>query len=156
MSQIIYVGWTLITGTYFITLLFASWAYMALTGLPIDHSRNISGLVIGTFMVVLPYLIGGYFVGKTVKQDVSKIAIWVGIVPSLSEKVLIYFIAALFVSAGGDGGGDGIVNYTNVMGFASAEAVPYFRTPYLLTFPISILVCLVTSKLINKNQNKAY
>jgi|GEM_PF-2255126 len=138
-------GWIVVTATYFLTLLVTAQSYMAITGLSIDRERDLSGLVLGCFMVVVPYLIGGYYVGKTAKDAVKQTALWVGIVPSISEKVLIYLIAASFVATGGDGGGDGIVNYSNVMGFAEAEAIPYFTTYYLFTAPLSILVCVLTA-----------
>ncbi|HZG16387.1 MAG TPA: hypothetical protein VE710_15465 [Candidatus Bathyarchaeia archaeon] len=138
-------GWVVVTAAYFLTLLVTARSYMAITGLPIDHQRDLSGLVLGCFMVVVPYIIGGYYVGKTTKHAVKQTALWVGIVPSISEKVLIYLIAASFVATGGDGGGDGIVNYRNVMGFAEAEAIPYFTTFYLFTAPISVFVCVLTA-----------
>ncbi|WP_134687045.1 hypothetical protein [Brevibacillus migulae] len=145
IKQEIVNGWFLVTGAYFITLMIVARSYTAITGLPIDHQRDLSGLVLGCFMVVVPYIVGGYYVRKTAKHAVGQTALWVGIVPSISEKVLIYLIAAFFVASGGDGGGDGIVTYRSVMGFAEAEAVPYFTTLYLITAPLSIVVCVLTA-----------
>lgn len=140
-------GWFVITGSYFVVLLCSSWLYTGITGLPIDQHRNVSGLVLGSVMVVLPYVIGGLFAARSQEHPIEKAAFWMSLVPALSEKVLIFLIGALFVATGGDGGGDGIVTWKAVMMFVSAEAVPYFTNLYLLTFPLSVLVCIGTAKL---------
>lgn len=139
-------GWFVITGSYFVTLLITSMTYTAVTNLPIDHHRDISGLIIGTVMVIIPYIIGGIFAGISQKTATERAAFWMSIVPAISEKILIFLLGALFVAGGGDGGGDKIVNWDNVMLFVSAEAIPYFTNSYLLTFPLSVLISVATAK----------
>ncbi|MGI6187041.1 MAG: hypothetical protein ACOYIL_11210, partial [Brevibacillus sp.] len=56
-------GWYVITGSYFVTLFLASWMYTAITKLPIDQHRDVSGLVLGSVMVVIPYIVGGLYAG---------------------------------------------------------------------------------------------
>lgn len=142
-------GWCVITISYFLTLLLSSWIYRAITSLPIDQERDISGFVLGTIMVAIPYVIGGLFAARAKELPIVKTAFWMSIVPSIAERILIFLLGAFFVATGGDGGGDGVVTYDAVMMFVSAEAVPYFTTHYLLTFPLSVIVCVGTGKLFN-------
>lgn len=145
--MVIQAGWYIITGSYFIVLLISSWTYTVITDLPIDHHRNLSGLAIGTVMVLIPYIIGGLYARKFEGRTKGKAAFWMSLVPAVCEKLFIFLIGALFVASGGDGGGDGIVNWSNVMQFVGAEALPYFTNLYLLTIPVSVLICVVTAKL---------
>ncbi|MGC5327352.1 hypothetical protein [Brevibacillus sp. SYSU BS000544] len=149
-------GWFVITVSYFVVLFCSSWTYMGIIGLPIDQHRDVSGLVLGSVMVVVPYVIGGLFAARSQEYPIEKAAFWMSLVPALSEKILIFLIGAFFVATGGDGGGDGIVTWKAVMMFVSAEAVPYFTNMYLLTFPLSVLVCVGTAKLFNRKNIRAH
>lgn len=137
-------GWWIITGSYFITLFISSWTYTAITNLPIDRNREISGLIIGAVMVIIPYIVGGLYAGISHKREAVRAVIWISIVPAILEKVLIFVIGACYVAIEGN-----IVNWENTMMFVSAEAVPYFTNFYLLTFPLSVLVSVVAAKCIN-------
>lgn len=137
-------GWYVITGSYFVTLFLTSWMYTAITKLPIDRYRDISGLVIGSVMVVIPYLVGGLYAGISHKRGAARAAVWISMVPAISEKVLIFLIGACFVVVEGNR-----VTWENVMMFVSAEAVPYFTNVYLLTFPLSVLVSVAAAACIH-------
>jgi hypothetical protein len=50
-------GWGVVTAAYYLTLFVAAQTYIAITGIPIDHERHISGLVLGMVMLVVPYVI---------------------------------------------------------------------------------------------------
>lgn len=65
---------------------------------------------------------------------------WIGILPAIAEKVLIFLIGSCYVIMEGSP-----VTWENVMMFVSAEAVPYYTNAYLLTFPLSVLVCVATA-----------
>ena len=100
-------GWVVITLAYVSTLYFVGNLYSWLSGLPLDHQRSLSGLVIGSAMATIPYMIGGLFI-KTSGKDRAEIpAIWTSVVPAIGEKILIFLIGAFFVASGGDGSGDG-------------------------------------------------
>jgi hypothetical protein len=133
-------GWYVITGSYFVTLFLASWMYTAITKLPIDQHRDVSGLVLGSVMVVIPYIVGGLYAGIAHKRGATRAAVWIGILPAIAEKVLIFLIGSCYVIMEGSP-----ITWENVMMFVSAEAVPYYTNAYLLTFPLSVLVCVATA-----------
>ncbi|MET3289918.1 UNVERIFIED_CONTAM: hypothetical protein ABID98_002488 [Brevibacillus sp. OAP136] len=139
----IVAGWCVVTSCYFVSLFLASWLYTSVTGWPTDVHRDVSGLVLGIVMVVAPYVIGGIYVRKTVRSRKSKAALWISLVPAVMEKVLVLLIGSWFVILGGSP-----VTLTNILMFVSAEAIPYFTVPYLLTFPLSVFVTLATAKAI--------
>lgn len=137
----IVAGWFVVTSSYFVTLFLASWLYTWITGWPTDVHRDVSGLVLGIMMVVVPYVIGGIYAGKTGRTRMSKAALWISLVPAVMEKALILLFGAWFVILGGRP-----VTLSNILMFVSAEALPYFTVPYLLTFPLSVLVTVVSAK----------
>lgn len=140
-------GWVVITLAYVSTLYFVGNLYSWLSGLPLDHQRSLSGLVIGSAMATIPYMIGGLFI-KTSGKDRAEIpAIWTSVVPAIGEKILIFLIGAFFVASGGDGSGDGVVTWSSVSQFVQAEALPYYTPTYLSTIPLSVLACVATVRL---------
>jgi hypothetical protein len=140
-------GWMTVTCTYFLTLYAAFALYGLVFQLPPDHRRSLSGPFIGTFMVIVPYMLAGLYVSLNSSRPLRD-AFWISLVPAISEKLGIYLIGAVFVAGGGDGGGDGIVKIRNVMMFAGAEALPYYTYTYLsLGTIVSVCACMITAKL---------
>jgi hypothetical protein len=138
-------GWGVVTAAYYLTLFVAARTYIAITGIPIDHERHISGFVLGTVMLIVPYVIGGLYAAREFPRS-SRDAFWVSVVPAVGEKVCVFLIGALFVAGGGAGGGNGIVTWDSVIMFITAEALPYFTPLYMAASVISPLVCILTAQ----------
>ncbi len=146
-------GWFVVTAVYFLTLYGAATSYTAITNIPIDHQRDQSGLVLGMFVVTVPYLVGGIYAAIADSRSIRS-AFWVSIVPAISEKILVLLIGAAFVAGGGDGGGDGIVTWESVIGFIRAEAIPYFTPFYIVAGSVfSVLVCIGSAVLTGKRRS---
>jgi hypothetical protein len=83
-KSVIFIGWVIITLTYFLTLAFSHILYRFVFQTPADFNWNTSGTFIGIFMLTVPYIVGGLFVRKTTIKPMLK-AFWVSIVPTLSK-----------------------------------------------------------------------
>lgn len=146
----IIAGWCVITGAYFVTLLLSSWIYTAITGWPTDQHRDVSGLVLGIVMVVVPYLVGGIYAGiAATRQSAGKAALWASLIPSLAEKAFVLAIGSLFVALGGSP-----INWPNIFMSVRAEAIPYFTPAYLLTFPLSMLASIITATIVVRQRRR--
>jgi len=81
-------------------------------------------------MVVIPYIVGGLYAGIAHKRGATRAAVWIGILPAIAEKVLIFLIGSCYVIMEGSP-----ITWENVMMFVSAEAVPYYtvNADFILT-----------------------
>ncbi|MED0756017.1 hypothetical protein P4S93_02525 [Aneurinibacillus thermoaerophilus] len=126
-------GWLMITLCYFTVFLMATTLYGLITGLPIDRYRIYSGTYLGILLIIVPYFLTGIYARMFFSHPV-KSAFWLSVVPVVCEKVLIYFIGAVLLAAGGDGDTSGVT----VMNFIEAEAAPYFTPVYVILGFLSI------------------
>lgn len=133
-------GWMIIILSYFVTLYVMFAMYPVFFNEPTDHNWDLSGTFIGIPLIIIPYLIGGYFTRLAFANKRSG-ALWVSIVPVISERLLIYLSGYLLVLAGGDGSTNGITT----MMFIRGEAAPYFSYTYIFCGVISVLICLMVA-----------
>ncbi|XOK61713.1 hypothetical protein ACJ7K1_00840 [Paenibacillus elgii] len=139
-------GWFVTTIAYLLCLFVTVQAYMLMTGLPVDRQRHISGAIIGFSVLILPYIAAGLYARKQFARP-RQGAFWISIAPVVGERVLLFLIGATFVASGGDGGGDGIVNWTSVLQFVGAEALPYYTNTYIASGIVSIAVCIAAASI---------
>lgn len=133
-------GWMVTTSSYFLTLFSMSILFPLLFRQPVDHNWDLSGIFIGTPLIIIPYLIAGLYVKKVFAKKSSG-ALWVSIIPVLSERLLIYIIGYLLVL----GGGDGSMKDISTMMFIRGEAAPFYSYTYIFCGILSILICVITA-----------
>jgi len=104
--------------------------YGALYG-PWDADVIRAGWMIWAAVSTLPYAVAGLY-ARANKYGRARTAWTAAFVSPVAEKAAIFGIGALFVAAGGDGDGNGIVTAEAVFGFVRAEALPYFTPAYCL------------------------
>lgn len=130
-------GWLVTTSSYFLTLYAMFTLYPLLFREPVDHNWDLSGVFIGTALIFIPYLIAGLYVKKVFVNKMFG-ALWVSLIPVISERLSIYCIGYLLVLMGGDGSMEGITT----MMFIRGEAAPFYTYTYILCGILSILICV--------------
>jgi hypothetical protein len=138
-------GWMVTTFSYFLTLYVMFSLYPILFKQPTDHNWDLSGTFIGTSLIIIPYLFAGLYVKKAFDNKRSG-ALWVSIIPVISERLLIYIIGYLLVLAGGDGSMNGITT----MMFIRGEAAPYYTYTYIIGGVLSVLICMIAASFRHK------
>ncbi|MDQ1914321.1 hypothetical protein RAC89_28485 [Paenibacillus sp. GD4] len=133
-------GWMVITSSYFLTLYAMFTLYWIIFKEPVDHNWNISGAFIGAPLLIIPYLVAGLYTKKVFDKKRTG-ALWVSIIPVISERLLIYLIGYLLVLGGGDGSMDGVTT----MMFIRGEAAPYYTYTYIICGIISVLICVIAA-----------
>lgn len=129
---------------YYISLMVAFGLYNIIFDLPSDRNRAVSGIFIGLFVIIIPYVLLGIFMNVINKNSPIRASFLNGLLVILSERLSIYFIGWTFVSTGTDSWSyDNIISPIN---FVSSEALPYF-TPFYIIFGglISLVICLVST-----------
>lgn len=138
----ILAGWILITFSYFVTFYYGVRAFYRITSTPIDLMRYESGLFLGSFLISIPYILGGLY-ARMLSENPTREAFWISIVPAISEKLLIYLIGLWFYSSGGDGSIAGLT----VMDFIQAEAAPYYTITYVIMSIVSVVITVFIARL---------
>lgn len=133
-------GWLVTTSGYLLTLFAMFTLYPILFRQPADHNWDLSGTFIGVPLIIVPYLFAGLYVKRAFVKKRSG-ALWVCIIPVISERLLIYLIGHLLLL----GGGDGSTNGMTTMMFIRGEAAPYYTYTYIICGVFSILVCMITA-----------
>ncbi|WP_054027703.1 hypothetical protein [Bacillus sp. FJAT-28004] len=136
----IIVGWTIITFSYFLTMFAMFTLYRIIFKEPIDYNWDLSGTFAGIPLLIIPYILAGIYSNQTFVNKRYG-ALWVSIIPVISERLLIYLIGYLLVLAGGDGSMNGITT----MMFIRGEAAPYYTYTYIICGVISVLICLIVA-----------
>ncbi|SFS77360.1 hypothetical protein SAMN05428962_2780 [Paenibacillus sp. BC26] len=95
-------GWMVITSCYFLTLFTFSKLYPTIFQQPVNYNWYISGIFLGTPLIIVPYLIAGFYVKRFFVYKTSG-AVLLSQIPVISERLLIFFIGYLLVLGGGDG-----------------------------------------------------
>ncbi|MEK3911804.1 hypothetical protein [Paenibacillus sp. FSL H7-0331] len=133
-------GWLVTTFGYFLTLFAMVTLYSILFKQPADYNWDLSGTFIGVPLIIVPYLLAGLYVKRSFVKKRSG-ALWVSIIPVISERLLIYLIGYLLILVGGDGSINGITT----MMFIRGEAAPYYTYTYMICGVFSIWVCMITA-----------
>jgi hypothetical protein len=133
-------GWMVATSCYFLTLFSMFILYPLLFNEPVDHNWDLSGTFIGIPLIIIPYLIAGLYVKKAFANKWFG-ALWVSIIPVVSERLLIYLVGYLLVL----GGGDGSMKAITTMMFIRGEAAPFYTYTYIFCGIFSILICIITA-----------
>ncbi len=131
-------GWAGTTIVYFLTLSASGAMYMLIFNEPPDRNWDRSGLVMGVAMLIMPYVIAGFYARLVFPDHPRTGAFWVSLVPVVGERVCIYGIGHFLALAGGDGSMEGITT----MMFIRGEAAPYFTIPYIVGGVSSIALCM--------------
>ncbi len=109
-----------------------------------------SGACFAIPLIVVPYVVGGVFLGLFNKNNNARLAVVVGLITTLSERLLILGLAAWTLHGFHQVAPNGEIYYVeggpDLIGSIQAEALPYFTWAYiLLGIPLSILLlCLVS------------
>lgn len=129
---------------YCITLFVAFILYNLFFDLPPDHNRAVSGIFIGLFVMIIPYVLLGIYMNVINIDSPLSASLLIGLFVILSERLSIYFIGWSFVRGGADGWSyETIVSPIN---FVHAEALPYFTPTYIILGGIaSLILCVVTT-----------
>ncbi|HEU4965499.1 MAG TPA: hypothetical protein VFV52_16865 [Bacilli bacterium] len=144
----IIAGWILVFLVYVVTLFVACQSYMALYHLPIDHKWDQSGLYIGSWLVIVPYVVAGFYARASLVKPLTG-AFWVSLVPIVMEKLLIFGIGYLFVV------GEPLYEMRDVMGFIRGEAAPYYTPLYIgIGGAVSLVLALAISRVPRINFQK--
>jgi hypothetical protein len=133
----IIVGWFIVTSTYIVTLALAHLLYRVIFQTPAGLDWATSGTFIGFFMLTIPYIVAGFFVRKSAHQKI-KTAIWVSVIPFISEKLLLLWIGSLFVRSKNSS----IGAMTNFEFLRGDGGLPYFTVSYMVLGVFSILLCI--------------
>ena len=102
-------------------------------------------------LVILPYVVGGVFLGLFSKSYDPKLALAAGLIATIGERLLILGLAAWTLGGFRQLNSAGEVYYVeggpDLLGAIQSEALPYFTWAYiLLGIPVSILALLVAYK----------
>lgn len=146
MLKKVLTGWVLVTAVYFLTYMITARMIMLISRHDIFNRQ--SGIIIGIFLVLVPYAAAGIYSSKAVKSLTG--ALLVCSVPVLCERLLIFAIGYSLYISGGDGW---IIPNVKLMGFIRGEAAPYYTTLYIFAGIISILLTL-TMALVGKDRAK--
>lgn len=141
LSGKLITGWFIVTLSYFVTFAASAYLFRLLFQEPIDLGRPASGVFMGCFMIVIPYIVAGLY-SRSAFDRPTPGAFWVSFVPMISERGLIYLIGAQLVASGGDGSMEGITT----MMFIQGEAAPYYTVPYILLGVLSVLLAMIISR----------
>ncbi|MDQ0899950.1 hypothetical protein [Paenibacillus sp. V4I7] len=133
-------GWMVITSSYFLTMYAMYTLYSIFFKEPADYNWDLSGTFIGTPLLIIPYLLAGIYANKVFANKRTG-ALFVSIIPVISERLLIYLIGYLLVI----GGGDGSMNGITTMMFIRGEAAPYYTYTYIICGVISVLICFIVA-----------
>lgn len=129
---------------YFISIMVGSFFYNIIFDIPFDRNRVISGIFIGSFVTIIPYVLLGIYISLICQNKPLKNSIFIGLFVILSERLSLFLIGFNFVSAGTDGW-----TYERLLSpinFVYAEALPYFTLFYIIVGgTISLLLCLITT-----------
>lgn len=136
-------GWILVLVCYWATYLVSAWLYLLIFNRSIDSEWNKSGLFIGAFLIIIPYVAAGLFVRYGLDATIKQ-ALWISVVPIISEKIFICLIGFILV------GDPSVTN--NVWLVIRGEFAPYFTPFYIAAGVLSMLVCLVVG---NKKSPRA-
>ncbi|MCB0229140.1 MAG: hypothetical protein H6649_03730 [Caldilineae bacterium] len=102
-------------------------------------------------IVILPYVVGGVFLGLFSKAYDAKLALVAGLIATIGERLLILALAAWTLGGFRQLNSAGEIYYVeggpDLLGAIQSEALPYFTWAYiLLGIPVSILALLVAYK----------
>jgi hypothetical protein len=130
--------------SYYITLMIAFILYGVIFDLPFDRNRAVSGIFIGLFVAIFPYVLLGIFMNVVNKSNSLRASLFIGLFVIVSERLSIYLIGWNMVSSGTDGWS--YINILSPINFVWAEALPYF-TPFYIIFGsfISLIICLIST-----------
>jgi hypothetical protein len=132
------IGWITLTLSYFLTYGLSSILYRMIFTAPADHDWNTSGVFMGIFMLTIPYLIAGLFVRISPTTKKIKLALWIGLIPCIFEKILLLWIGSLFVNSNNPSiGAD-----TSIAFLRGDGGLPYFSVTYMLLGLISVFLCI--------------
>ncbi|MEF3313127.1 hypothetical protein PV433_29990 [Paenibacillus sp. GYB004] len=156
MRKII-IGWIIVTGCYFIVLMFLSKFISTVTGTNIvDNKATWVDILSGLMLIVIPYILGGMY-SRAVFENSVKGAFYVSLIPVFAEKILIFLIGRRLVGIGADAGSSTIMTPHNIFQFIQNEAAPYYSIYYLAFGLLSIPLCVAIAKIPpnNKKRNKS-
>ena len=142
---------------YCLSLMVAFFLYNIIFDLPADINRAVSGIFIGLFIMILPYVLLGIYINVINKNSPLRASFLIGLFVILAERLSIYFIGWSFVRGGVVGWSN--ENMLSPINFVHAEALPYFTLSYIIFGGIaSLIVCIVTTfchlKLLKRKQLK--
>ena len=106
-----------------------------------------SGLFLGAFLITVPYIVGGIFLGLF---KFARYAVPIGLVTTISERVLIFAAADYVLGQFRQVTETGMVYFVeggpDLVMAIQGEALPYFGWSYIiLGVPISILILYFTA-----------
>lgn len=138
---------------YTISIMIGFFFYNLIYDVPFDKNRIVSGLFVGSFVTIIPYVLLGMFISVIHKYKPIKNSFLIGLFVVLGERFSLYLIGFNFVRTRMDGW-----TYENLLSpinFVWAEALPYF-TPFYIGIGgiISLLLCIVTAWISLKIMNK--
>ncbi len=118
--------------------------YNLIYDVPFDRNRIVSGLFVGSFVTIIPYVLLGMFISVIYKNKPLQNSFLIGLFVMLGERLSLYLIGFNFVRTRMDGW-----TYENLLSpinFVSAEALSYF-TPFYISVGgiISLILCLVST-----------
>jgi hypothetical protein len=128
----VFLGWVLVTITYFITFC-TVYPFVYLLNEP--PTLKVLAVVI---LLIVPYIIGGIYSGKIFKN--WKVgAFWVGLVPMIGERAIIYLFSLMFVT---DRGSEW--NYLTPV-HEIQEALFYFNPLYIVSGILSVVLTMAVA-----------
>ncbi|WP_214484813.1 hypothetical protein [Bacillus sp. SM2101] len=137
----IIVGWTIVIIVYILTYLASATLFVLIFQRSIDQDWRLSGIFIGFFLIVIPYLSAGIFVRKFFSKP-YKVGLLVSIVPWILEKVIIYGVGAMYKEAISKT----ISSVTSTIAFIRGDAgLPYFTSIYCILGLLSIFITVLTA-----------
>ena len=129
---------------YCLSLMMAFFLYNLFFDLPADHNRVVSGIFIGLFVMILPYVLLGIYINVIHVDRPLRASLCIGLFAILCERISIYFIGWSLVRGG-------VVGWSNEtmlspINFVHAEALPYFTPAYIILGGIaSLVICVITT-----------
>jgi len=129
---------------YVIAIISGFSLYNIIYEVPFDLNRPASGIIIGSVVVIITYVMLGVFIGFIFKKEQVKYSFLIGLLVVIGERVSLYFIGWNFVKTRVDGW-----SYESILSpvqFVWAEALPYFTPFYIVMAGIcSLLVCMIST-----------
>ena len=85
---------------YCLSLMIAFFLYNLFFDLPADHNRLVSGIFIGLFVMILPYVLLGIYINGIHVDSPLRASLFIGLFVILCERISIYFIGWGLVRGG--------------------------------------------------------
>lgn len=123
--------------------------YNSFYNTPFDRYREVSGVFIGSFVIVIPYVLLGLFISVIRKNRSLRTATLIGLFVVIGERLSLYLIGWNYVRTGIDGWN--YESFYSPIQFVWAEALRYF-TPFYIFYGgiLSLLLCVITAKFSQK------